>query len=65
MTLMHSYSTIVNPESEFLTGSMNEKTLKIILIEIEKVVMEQYHTKRLLFDFKDRKSVPKFKLLPY
>ena len=39
MSLMHSYATKIYPESGFLTG--NEKTLKTILIEIEKVVMEQ------------------------
>ena len=44
---------------------MNEKMLKTIPLEIEKVVMEQQRTKRLLFDFKDRKSVPKLKLLQY
>ena len=37
MFFKHSYATKIYPESEFLTE--NEKTLKTILIEIEKVVI--------------------------
>ena len=41
MSLIHPYATKIYPESVFLTDSMSEKTLKTILIEIEKAVMEQ------------------------